>query len=128
MLTKCHFILYVKDQNASTAFYSKVFQQQPHLDVPGMTEFKLFSNTVLGLMPESGIVRLLGKKLPDPSAAWGIPRSELYLLVDDPLSYHQRALGAGAENVSDLAIRDWGHVAAYCLDQDGHVLVFAKAI
>jgi predicted lactoylglutathione lyase len=128
MLKKCHFILYVKDQNASTLFYSRVFQQQPDLDVPGMTEFTLFDNTILGLMPESSIARLLGEKLPYPSGAWGIPRSELYLIVDDPLSYHQRALEAGAKNVSDLAVRDWGHEAAYCLDLDGHVLAFAKPI
>lgn len=126
MLTKCHIILYVKDQKSSADFYSKILQRQPDLDVPGMTEFALFDNTILGLMPETGIKRLLGETLPDPSGAWGIPRSELYLIVDDPLSAHQRALEAGAKNVSDLAVRDWGHEVAYCLDPDGHVLAFAK--
>ncbi len=126
MLTTCHFILYVRDQNASADFYAQVFQQQPNLHVPGMTEFNLSPNVVLGLMPEAGIVKLLGEKLPDPAAASGVPRSELYLLVDDPVSYHQRALDAGAKNVSDFAVRDWGHAAAYCLDPDGHVLAFAR--
>lgn len=128
MFAKCHIILYVKDQKVSTEFYSRVLQQRPDLDVPGMTEFTLFANTILGLMPESGIVNLLGERLPNPSGAWGIPRSELYLVVDDPLSYHRRALEAGAKNVSDLAARDWGHEAAYCLDPDGHVLAFARQI
>ena len=126
MLAKCHIILYVKDQETSTDFYSKVLQRQPDLDVPGMTEFALLDNMVLGLMPESGIKRLLGASLPDPSGAWGIPRSELYLVVDDPLACHHRALEAGAKNVSDLAVRDWGDEAAYCLDPDGHVVAFAR--
>lgn len=126
MFAKCHLILYVRDQNTSADFYAKVFQQPPDLHVPGMSEFHLTPNTVLGLMPEAGIVRLLGEPLPDPAAAWGVPRSELYLLVDDPLACHRRALDAGAKNLSDLAVRDWGHQAAYCLDPDGHVLAFAK--
>ncbi len=128
MFTKCHIILYVKDQNISTVFYSTVFQRQPDLHVPGMTEFHLFSDMVLGLMPESGIMRLLGDRLPDPSTAWGVPRSELYVLVDDPEAYHRRALQAGAKNLSDLNLRDWGDEAAYCLDLDSHVLAFARRL
>ena len=38
----------------------------PVLNVPGMTEFRLNEETVLGLMPSAGIKRLLGDKLPDP--------------------------------------------------------------
>ena len=128
MFTKCHIILYVKDQNVSTDFYSMVFQQQPDLHVPGMTEFNLFPDMVLGLMPEVGIMKLLGDRLPDPALAWGVPRSELYLMVEDPLTHHQRALAAGAKNISNLEVRDWGHEAAYCLDPDGHVLAFAKQL
>ncbi len=128
MLTKCHLILYVKDQDASTTFYAMVLQKQPDLHVPGMTEFTLSANTVLGLMPETSIVRLLGSKLPDPSTAQGIPRAELYLVVDDPQSYHGRATMAGALNISELAPRDWGHEVAYCLDLDGHVLAFARQL
>jgi len=128
MFTKCHFILYVKDQAVSTEFYTVVFQQQPDLHVPGMTEFNLSPQVILGIMPESSITRLLGNNLPDPSAARGIPRAEVYLMVDDPRSYHQRALAIGAKNLSDLGIRDWGHTVAYCLDLDGHVLAFAKQI
>ena len=79
-------------------------------------------------MPEAGIKRLLGASLPDPSGAWGIPRSELYLVVDDPLACYRRALEAGAKAISDLAARDWGDEVAYCLDLDSHVVAFAKPI
>lgn len=122
-----HFILYVADQAVSTAFYADVLAMKPRLNVPGMTEFDLPGGAVLGLMPESGIRRLLGASLPDPAEARGTPRAELYLLVDDPASYHDRALAAGARELSPLLQRDWGHRAAYSLDVDGHVLAFATA-
>lgn len=93
MIIRTHLILYVKDQAKSTAFYAHVLDCQPTLDVPGMTEFNLGENCILGLMPVAGIRRLLGESLPDPEQAAGIPRAEVYLLVDDPVAYHQRALG-----------------------------------
>jgi len=71
---------------------------------------------------------LLGSKLPEPIHATGAPRSELYLLVQDPLQHHQRALAAGAIELTGLEDRDWGHRAAYSLDPDGHVLAFAEEI
>ncbi len=123
-----YFILYVSDQAASTVFYAAVLADQPRLNVPGMTEFALPGGAVLGLMPESGIRKLLGPALPDPSAARGIPRAELYLLVDQPAVYIERALASGATLLSPLQPRDWGHLAAYCLDIDGHVLAFAAEL
>jgi uncharacterized glyoxalase superfamily protein PhnB len=118
-----HFILYVKDQNASAAFYRTVLEREPRLDVPGMTEFDL-DGAVLGIMPEAGIRRLLAAGLPEASAGL---RSELYIVVEDPAAFHQRALEAGARQLSPLAMRDWGHLAAYSLDADGHVIGFARA-
>jgi len=118
----------VKDQDHSTQFYSVVLDKKPELHVPGMTEFQLSDKCVLGLMPEQGIQRLLGDRLPDPSRANGIPRAELYLKVDDPAPFHSRALQAGAQELSPLAARDWGDQVAYSLDPDGHVLAFAKGL
>ena len=125
---KAHLIFYVSDQKRSSAFYSRVLALKPHLDVPGMTEFPLGDGAVLGLMPAKGIKRLLGDKLPDPERAAGVPRAELYLLIDDPGAHHLRALENGAQELSPLAPRDWGHQAAYSLDPDGHVLAFASAL
>lgn len=127
-MLKAHFILYVTDQANSTVFYSRVLNQEPSLNVSGMTEFTLSNGCILGLMPHSGIQRLLGERLPDPAAGGGIPRAELYLLVDGPQAYHQRALNAGALELSELADRNWGHRAAYSLDPDGHVLAFGEPL
>ncbi|MCB9763958.1 MAG: VOC family protein [Alphaproteobacteria bacterium] len=118
-----HFILYVREQARSAAFYRAALGVEPRLDVPGMTEFALTGGAVLGLMPEAGAARLLGI---DPGASRA-PRAELYLLVDNPGAAHQRALAAGAAELSPLQPRDWGHEAAYSLDPDGHVLAFARA-
>jgi uncharacterized glyoxalase superfamily protein PhnB len=124
MIVKTHFILYVADQQASTAFYSSVLNAEPKLNVPGMTEFDVGNDAVLGLMPLSGAARLLGADAVDMNAG-DRARAELYLIVDDPAASHERALNAGARELSPLRQRDWGHVAAYSLDPDGHVLAFA---
>lgn len=124
---KVHFILYVSDQERSTSFYSDVLGEVPTLNVPGMTEFRLQDSTVLGLMPETGIVHLLGPAILNPALARGIPRSEVYLVVENPEAFYARAIAAGAHELSRIALRDWGHQAAYCLDPDGHVLAFATS-
>ena len=121
-----HFILYVADQRRATSFWTAVLDRQPSLDVPGMTEFPLAKAAVLGLMPEASIRKLLGSELPDPATASGIPRSEVYLVVSDPAAYHQRAVAAGAVELSALALRSWGDTVAYSIDPDGHVLAFAS--
>ncbi len=123
-IERAHFILYVRDQAASTAFYERVLGSAPTLDVPGMTEFGLADAVVLGLMPERGI----GKLLALDTAA--IParslRGEVYLVVADPEGCHARAVSAGARELSPLQARDWGHDVAYSQDVDGYVLAFAR--
>ncbi|MFH2002641.1 MAG: VOC family protein [Planctomycetota bacterium] len=125
-MNKAMFILYVADQERSRTFYSFVLDMEPVLHVPGMTEFALLDGSTLGLMPEKGIKRLLGDRLPDPEAGAGIPRAELYLIVDQAQAWHDRALKAGGRELNALAPRDWGDRAAYSLDLDGHVLAFAE--
>lgn len=125
MILKSHTILYVDDQKKSADFYAVVLNKNPRLNAPGMTEFELTKDAILGLMPRTSLLRLLGNKLAGSEEPAGLLRAEIYLVVDNPGQYHRRALSAGAQNLSDLAERDWGHMAAYCLDLDGHVLAFA---
>ncbi len=127
MVSSVQVILYVASQPASRDFYSQVLQRSPVLDVPGMTEFEL-PGVKLGLMPESGIARILCPALPYPNQGQGIPRCELYLQVDDPEAWLQRSLQAGARPVSPAQERDWGDLAGYVADPDGHVLAFARRL
>ena len=125
---KAHFIFYVADQRLSTTFYSSVLGVSPSLDVPGMTEFELGRSAVLGLMPEDGIARLLGDRIVHPSQARGVPRAELYLVVDDAAEVHARIVASGGVELSPPMLRDWGHLVAYSLDPDHHVLAVASLV
>jgi len=120
-----HFILYVLDQARSTAFYTEVLGMEPELNAPGMTEFRLSAETILGLMPSTGIERILGSAAGDAAPAAGAARGELYFVVDDPEANHRRAIAAGARELSPLSLRDWGDQVAYSMDPDGYVLAFA---
>lgn len=122
MIAASEIILYVKDQQRSRDFYAAVLDLTPTLDVPGMTEFEL-GDTTLGLMPERGIQRLLGDAM---SISASGSRCELYLTVDDPAACGQRALAAGARELSPLLPRDWGDDVAYYADLDEHVIAFAR--
>jgi hypothetical protein len=122
---RAHFVLFVTDQGASSRFFRAALAQEPSLDAPGMTEFTLGENCVLGLMPASGIRRLLGRA---DVGSTGTSCAELYLYVPDPQSFHDRAVAAGAEPLSALQPRDWGDEAAYSRCPDGTLLAFARRL
>ena len=125
---RTHFILYVRDQHRSAAFYATVLGQRPELDVDGMTEFRISAETILGLMPSRGIERLVGCAPGVASPAPGALRAEVYLVVDDAQAYHRRAIEGGARELSPLLPRGWGHAVAYSVDADGYVLAFASPL
>ena len=128
MITRCHFILYVQDLQRSLEFYRAVLADAPTLVAPGMVEFTLPGGAILGLMPIEGINRLLGESLPIPVKDGGPPKAELYLIMEEASAGHRRALEAGAREISPLLPRDWGHLAAYVQDPDGHVLALAQEV
>lgn len=128
MINKIEFIFFVENQENSMNFYKAILMQEPVLHVPGMTEFLILNNTKFGLMPCSGISNIVTPILPHPQNAKGIPRSELYLLVDDVEKYYTNALSNGAINISAPENRNWNHFVAYVSDLDGHVIAFAKEI
>lgn len=119
-------ILFVKDQERSTIFYKTLFRCEPDLHVPGMTEFILSESCTIGLMPNKGIATLLGNELPHPDTGIGIPRCELYFLVDSVREEHDHALACGARLISEISDRDWGDRVCYFSDPDGHILAFAE--
>jgi uncharacterized glyoxalase superfamily protein PhnB len=91
-----------------------------------MTEFVLSDSCKLGIMPGSSIVKILGNKMPHPNDGNGIPRCELYLLVDDVATEYNHAQSIGAILISPLSDRDWGDKVCYFSDPDGHIIAFAE--
>lgn len=120
------FIIYVADQAKSKYFYQEVLQKEALLDVPGMTEFEISEQSKLGIMPEKGIAKILGENIVHPSTGNGIPRCEIYLYVNSPDDYYERAIKLGAKPLSETLVRDWGDKVAYCSDFDGNILAFAQ--
>jgi lactoylglutathione lyase len=127
-MKEIEFILYVKDQARSKEFYTTLFEMEPVLDVPGMTEFLLADNVKLGLMPESGIAKILQNKTPDPATGNRIPRCELYLKITEIEKYSNNAIAAGAKLIDPVTPREWGDLVCYFADPDGHIIAFAETI
>lgn len=127
MTLETEFILYVSDQKKSCAFYKELLQAAPVLDVTGMTEFKLSEHTKLGLMPESGIFKIIGHATAHPSQANGIPRCELYLKAEEDTvkGMFKRIKECGALIISEFEKRDWHDTVAYFADPDGHIIALA---
>jgi uncharacterized glyoxalase superfamily protein PhnB len=126
MMEEIEFIIYVADQQKSRDFYKNLFNIEPTLDVPGMTEFNLTSNCKLGIMPESGIAKILGDKTLHPSKGSGIPRCELYLKVENAPNYFNRGLVLGGAAISPIQKRDWGDTVGYLADIDGHIIAIVE--
>lgn len=121
-------ILYVDNQETSCAFYRNLFRKDPDLNVPGMTEFNLSDNCKIGLMPNKGIAKILADKTPHPESGNGIPRCELYLVVDHIQYEFDNAVKCGAKLISPFMDRDWGDKVCYFSDPDGHIIAFAEKI
>jgi len=120
------FILYVSNQEQSKNFYKILLDKEPSLDVPGMTEFLLEENCKLGLMPNDGIAKILGVETPHPSEGTGIPRCELYLCFENAVEIFQKAVLAGAKEVSPMEKRNWGDTVGYLSDADGHIIAIVQ--
>lgn len=120
------FILYVSNQEKSTAFYQTILGIKPSLNVPGMTEFQLNAYCKLGLMPNEGIAKIITPNLPHPTTGNGIPRCELYLSETDLENKLSICKKAGAKLISSIEPRNWGDTVFYISDFDGHVIAFAS--
>lgn len=128
ILSKSEFILYVENQAKSTEFYTQLFQMEPILNVPGMSEFQLNETTKLGLMPNLGIQKISHDKVPNPASGTGIPRCELYLFVENLEEAFENAMNCGAKLISAMEERSWGDRVCYFADLDGHIIAFAKSL
>ena len=76
-------------------------------------------------MPESGIAKILLPVTKHPNTGNGIPRNELYIIVEDVNTVFNNALANGAILVKKKKKRDWGDTVGYIQDFDGHIIAIA---
>ncbi|WP_304342790.1 VOC family protein [Chryseobacterium koreense] len=127
-IERVHTILYVENQEQSTKFYERILGRNADLNVSGMSEFRISNDFVLGLMPNSGIEKILRNETPNPSTGTGIPRCEVYLYVDDLIKVYSEIKSLNIKIISPLEERNWGDCCFYFSDPDGHIIAFAKKI
>jgi len=125
---KTYFIIYVEDFYKSKIFYELLFNIKPIIDEPGMVEFRLPDNSTFGIMPNTSLEKLFGSDFKIEKHRKSLPKTELYFLVDDAISFHNKAIQLGSTEIRAFSEMDWGHKVAYSLNHDGHILAFAEII
>jgi predicted enzyme related to lactoylglutathione lyase len=119
-------VIFVKNQEKSRDFYMEVLGMEPFMDVPGVTEFKLDDNMLLGIMPSEGVKNMMDIKTINHWEAGETPKCQIYLPVDEPDEYYNRAIKAGGIGIIEGKSTPWGGYICYCMDLDGNLLAFAR--
>lgn len=125
-MTKTYFIIYVEDQEKTKLFYELLFNKEPILDEPGMTEFELPDGSILGVMPIESIQKLFGSDFTNTHERKSLPQTEFYIIVENAIELHKRAIQLGATEIRKFDMMDWGDKVAYSINHDGHILAFAE--
>ncbi len=125
-IEKSHIILFVDNQDISTAFYENLLLKKADLNVKGMTEFHVNQQLTIGLMPSLGIDKILDNQLKSPSGINNVAKCELYLLIEDFENEYIRIKNSGVTLISEAQPRDWGHTVAYFSDSDSNIIAIAK--
>lgn len=115
-------ILYVRDLEASIAFYRDVVGLPFKFQESGYAEFGM-EGTKFGLYERGRLPALIGREATD-----GGPGVEVLFLVDDVDGEAERLRAAGATILSGPVDRPWGHRTLHILDPNGQVVEFAQEI
>lgn len=115
-------ILYVRDLDASIAFYRDVVGLPFKFKQANYAEFAT-EGTKFALFERSSVPDLIGRPVSD-----GGPSGEVAFVVDDVDAEATRLAAAGVRILSRPVDRPWGHRTLYFLDPDEHVVEFAQEI
>jgi lactoylglutathione lyase len=115
-------ILYVRDVEASVAFYRDALGLPFKLRDAGYAEF-VTGETKFGLLERTRASDLIHR---EPTE--GGPAGEVLFLVDDVDAEAERLRGLGVEFLSGPVDRPWGHRTLHLLDPDGFVVELAQSI
>ena len=115
-------ILFVRDLEASSAFYRDVVGLHFKLRDAGYAEF-VTGETRFGLLDRTRASDLIRR---EPTE--GGPAGEVLFLVHDVDAEAERLRGLGVEFLSGPVDRPWGHRTLHLLDPDGFVVELAQKI
>jgi lactoylglutathione lyase len=115
-------ILYVRDVEASVAFYRDALGLPFKLLDAGYAEF-VTGETKFGLLERTRASDLIHR---EPTE--GGPAGEVLFLVDDVDAEAERLRGLGVEFPPGPVDRPWGHRTLHLLDPDGFVVELAQDI
>jgi lactoylglutathione lyase len=115
-------ILYVRDLDASAAFYQDVVGLPFRLRDAGYAEF-VTGETKFGLLERKRASDLIRRE-----PAEGGPAGEVLFIVEDVDAEAERLRGLGVEFLSGPVDRPWGHRTLHLLDSDGFVVELAQEI
>ena len=114
-----HYVLAVRDLNASVAWYRNALGCREDVVDPGNWVF----------MRRDGVTFMLGS-CPEatPASDLGDHSYFAYLVVDDVDAYHKRLKGAEADVLSPPSDKPWGMREMAVRTIDGHRMMLAHAI
>ncbi len=115
-------ILYVRDLDASIAFYRDVVGLPFKFRQSSYAEFAT-EGTKFALFERSAVPDLIGRPVTE-----GGPTGEVAFVVDDVDAEAGRMEAAGVEILSRPVDRPWGHRTLYVLDPEGLVVELAQEI
>ena len=117
-----YIILYVRDLDASVAFYRDVVGLAHKFTDSGYAEF-VTEGTKFALFDRARLPDLIGRGV-DGEGPWG----EVAFVVDDVDARAERLQTAGVHILSGPVDRPWGQRTLHFLDPDGNVVEFAKEL
>jgi lactoylglutathione lyase len=116
-------ILYVRDVEASVAFYRDALGLPFKLRDAGYAEEFVTGETKFGLLDRTRASDLIRRESTE-----GGPAGEVLFIVDDVDAEAERLRGLGVEFLSGPVDRPWGHRTLHLLDPDGFVVELAQKI
>ena len=116
------------DPHKAIEFLVEAFGFQRHAiyrdenDTIAHAELTLGSSMIMPSTPGKGEYGQLVATVADA----GKPTGGFYVVVEDPVAHHERALAAGAEVVIAPQQRDYGGSDYTCRDLEGHLWTFGS--